>query len=1062
MPLAPPVYGYTATNAFGNLTFANPVAIVNPPGETNRLFIVEQAGRIAVITNLANPNRTVFLDISSQVPNGTPPDERGLLGLAFHPGYATNGFFYVFYAGGASGLYDILSRYQVSEANSNQANAASEVRLIAQPDDDANHNGGCLQFGPDGYLYISLGDEGDQNDTGNNSQRVDKDFFSGILRIDVDKRPGSLPPNPHSAGSTNYAIPPDNPFVGVISFNGASVNPGEVRTEFWAVGLRNPWRFSFDPATGFLYCGEVGGSLREEIEIIRKGGNYGWAYREGALNGAKSALAPAGFVSSNAIAEYDHGNGTNQGFAVIGGVVYYGDRIPQLNGAYVFADNASGNVWMLRYDGTNATPFQRLFGEIGIAAFGVDPRNADVLMANQSLSTIRRLVYSTNQIAGGTLPQTLAATGAFTNLTTLKPHAGILPYEINVPFWSDNALKSRWFSLPNTNLTIGFNEAGNWSFPTGTVWIKHFELELTNGVAASNKRLETRFLVRSADGVYGVTYRWGDSPTNATLVADEGMDEPFVINDGGGVLRTQLWHYPSRSECQRCHTAVGGYALGFNSPQMNRACDYGGVVTNQILALSQAGYYTTNVTDVSSLIALAPATDFGNSLEHRSRSYLFANCAQCHQPGGGGLGAWDARISTPIASAGIINVSLTDNLGDPNNRVFAPGSPNNSAIYLRVANFGPKHMPPLATSVLNAEAIALLGQWIAAFSTAPVLPAQTDRTIPELTTLTVTNTASDADGNNLSYWLLQGPANATIDPHGIITWSPAEADGPSTNVFTTVVMDDGAYNLRATNSFTVKVTERNEAPVLTLPANSNIDGFVAFNAVATATDVDFPTNALTFALVNGPSNLTVSAKGVINWTPSEAQGPGVHTVNVSVTDTNPLAANATSLSVTGSFQLVVRGLLTVTAENASRLFGQTNPVFTGTIIGVQDGDNITASYGCSATRNSPAGAYDIVPTLIDPDGKLVNYAVTASNGILTIVDLPRLLNIAEVPPGTFVLQWRVYPGRTYRVQYKSNLSDLEWTTLGGNQTAQTSSQAITNIAGTNRHGFYRVLDLTGP
>src|SRR5207249_2074951 len=131
------------------------------------------------------------------------------------------------------------------------------------------------------YLYVSLGDEGDQNDAGNNSQRIDKDFFSGMLRIDVDNRPDSLAPNPHAAmSSKTYSIPADNPFVGVTSFNGKAVDPTKVRTEFYAVGLRNPWRFSFDPVTGILYCGDVGGDQREEIDIIIKGGNYGWAYRE--------------------------------------------------------------------------------------------------------------------------------------------------------------------------------------------------------------------------------------------------------------------------------------------------------------------------------------------------------------------------------------------------------------------------------------------------------------------------------------------------------------------------------------------------------------------------------------------------------------------------------------------------------------------------------------------------------------------------------------------------------------------------------------------------------------
>src|SRR4051794_3677284 len=257
--------GYALTNAFPGLTFTNPVCLASPPGETSRLFIVEKKGRIVVITNLAAPTRTIFMDISSNVISAGDTSvggEEGLLGLTFHPGYATNGFFYVFYTGSATtsagpGRHDILARYQQSGSNPNQGNPASETRYIVQFDEADNHNAGDLHFGQDAYLYVSLGDEGGGGDTYGNSQRINRDFFSAILRIDVDKKPGSLAPNAHASvpDLTNYAIPQDNPYVGVTNFNGSPVDPTKVRTEFWAVGMRNPWRFSFDSVTGTLYLG---------------------------------------------------------------------------------------------------------------------------------------------------------------------------------------------------------------------------------------------------------------------------------------------------------------------------------------------------------------------------------------------------------------------------------------------------------------------------------------------------------------------------------------------------------------------------------------------------------------------------------------------------------------------------------------------------------------------------------------------------------------------------------------------------------------------------------------
>lgn len=393
--------GYSTPNAFGTLPFTNALVITSPPGETNRIFIAEQAGVIVVITNLAAPTRTVFMNISGPVAAG---GERGLLGLAFHPGYSTNRQFFAFFTTDAG--TDRLSRFETSPSNPNQGMAGSEVILINQPDQANNHNGGDLHFGPDGYLYVALGDEGGSNDQYNNSQIITQDFFAGILRIDVDKRAGNLPPSNHSASSTNYWVPADNPFVGATSFNGATIFPASVRTEFWAVGLRNPWRFSFDPANGWIYCGDVGQGAREEINIIRKGGNYGWAFREGSLAGPKTP--PTGFTSEPPIYDYARGTGEFQGTSVTGGLVYRGTRIPQLEGHYIFADHVSGNVWHFHYDGTNRTAVTRILDDPNISTFGRDPSNGDILYGDLGDSQVKRIVYT----PASALFRTLVAKGA--------------------------------------------------------------------------------------------------------------------------------------------------------------------------------------------------------------------------------------------------------------------------------------------------------------------------------------------------------------------------------------------------------------------------------------------------------------------------------------------------------------------------------------------------------------------------------------------------------------------------------------------------------------------------
>jgi uncharacterized repeat protein (TIGR03806 family) len=712
LPAAPPSTGYALTDAFPSMTFSEPIAVATPPGETNRLFVVERPGRIQIVSNLTTtPTKTLFFDITSRV---TEDGECGLLGLAFHPQFATNGFFYVTYSTShGDGTYQqLVSRFT---AVGNTVNVNTEVVLISQFDQASNHNGGDIHFGPDGYLYYSIGDEGGANDQFNNSQRIDKDFFSGILRVDVDRKVGSLEPNTHPSViinattlHANYAIPPDNPFVGATSFNGFAVTPSAVRTEFWAVGLRNPFRFSFDSATGLLYCGDVGQDQREEVDIIVKGGNYGWNYIEGNIPGPRT---PPGNIVWSPIAPiwvYDH----TVGNVITGGVVSRGSRLSQLYGTYIFCDEGSGRLWSLKKDDvTGVYSVTQLLAESPLVAFGMDPSNGDVLACNIATGHIRRLVAST---VTGSFPATLSATGAFSNLTTLTPNPGIVPYDINVPFWSDYAIKSRWFSIPSLAPKFTFAATGNWTLPVGTVWVKNFDIESTRGNPATARHLETRFIVKTTDGVYGVTYKWRADQTDADLVPENGDTSTFSVTVSGQPV-SQTWIFPARASCLNCHTYVGGYALGFNTAQFNHTTTYNGVAQNQIDALSAAGYFTAPVTSTSTLTRLANGTDTTQSLEWRARSYLSANCAQCHQPGGPALGSWDARHSIKTANAGIVNGSLSNNLGDSNNRVVVPGDLAHSVMYQRInaaPGTGTIHMPPIASNERDLVSIQLIADWI--------------------------------------------------------------------------------------------------------------------------------------------------------------------------------------------------------------------------------------------------------------------------------------------------------------------------------------------------------------
>jgi glucose/arabinose dehydrogenase len=397
--------GYQLVNAFGSLTFSQPLCIRTPPGETNRIFILEKTGLIQMVTNIgsANPAKTIYMDLRARLSTSS---EQGLLGLAFHPQFQSNGLFYIYrsYAPGTGIVYERLSRFLANPPSAPTASTNTEVVLFDQQDDASNHNGGDLHFGNDGYLYVSLGDGGGQNDQLNNSQTIRKGFHSGLLRLDVDNLPENLPPNPVSSitvltVSTNYSVPNDNPFVSTpfLWERNTSVTTNFLRTEYWAVGMRNPWRFSIDPVTGWIWVGDVGGGVREEVDVVSPGGNYGWVYREGFVGGPVSA--PVGFTSIAPIFDYGHGTtATNTGNSITGGLVYRGDRFDELTNAYLFCDYVSGFIWALRYNGTSVTDFHNLLTngvalkDTGIAAFGTDPRNGDILMANVDKGVVRRLM----------------------------------------------------------------------------------------------------------------------------------------------------------------------------------------------------------------------------------------------------------------------------------------------------------------------------------------------------------------------------------------------------------------------------------------------------------------------------------------------------------------------------------------------------------------------------------------------------------------------------------------------------------------------------------------------
>ncbi|RRB13529.1 glucose sorbosone dehydrogenase [Larkinella knui] len=352
---APPVQ---LENAFPGLKFSQPVEFTHAGDGTNRVFVIEQEGRIRVFENNSSvKSAATYLDIVNKVASG---GEMGLLGLAFHPDFKQNGYFFVNYTKN-NPRETVIARYKATPG-ADRVDPATETVLLKFGQPYSNHNGGKMAFGPDGFLYFSAGDGGSGGDPQNNGQNL-KTFLGKIIRIDVNK-----------TDKGNYGIPADNPFVG-----NANAIP-----EIYAYGLRNPWRFSFDKQTGQLWVGDVGQNRLEEVDIIQKGGNYGWRLKEG-----QDCFDPKNDCNQGKLIDPIHQYPRGDGISITGGVVYRGNNLPDLKGKYIYADYGTGNVWALSFEGTKKTGNQLLTKSGPVSAFGEDAKQ-ELYLLDYSDGTIKR------------------------------------------------------------------------------------------------------------------------------------------------------------------------------------------------------------------------------------------------------------------------------------------------------------------------------------------------------------------------------------------------------------------------------------------------------------------------------------------------------------------------------------------------------------------------------------------------------------------------------------------------------------------------------------------------
>ncbi len=671
---------------FPNLVVNDPLGMVHAGDGSNRLFVLEQPGRIRVFANDTSDGlATVFLNIQSQVEDG--PGEAGLLGLAFHPSYQNNGRFYVYYTTPENTLTSRISEFQVSSSDSNAADPLSERVLFEYPQPEGNHNGGQLAFGPDGYLYIALGDGGGSGDPFDNGQDITTPL-GAILRIDVDSTQTGL----------EYAIPPDNPFT---------TDTLGYRDEIWAYGLRNPWRFSFD-TDGTLYAGDVGQGDWEEIDIIKKGLNYGWNVMEGnhCYDGPCDTTG-----LEKPIYEYNH----SEGQSITGGYVYRGSSLTDMVGAYIYGDYVSRKIWALRYENGEVTE-NSLVAEspASISSFAVDENNEIYVVGYNG--TIHMLVESGEEPVN-TVPDSISNSGLYKDMLNKEFSDGLIEYDVNASFWSDGSFKERVLALPDTT-KIMFDQTGDWGWPSEAVIVKNFYVEMVEGDTASRRLIETRFLVKRSSGDLwnGYSYWWFNDESDAYLLPDSATRQLTIANPdctGGSYIRD--YYYPSRNECLECHTPAAGDVLGVHTAQTNKDFLYdNGVTDNQLRSYNNIRLFTEDIgEDYTGWPQWPDPTDSTEALEDRARSYLASNCANCHLPGGTGRTNMDMQYATPLEQTNMLDIDpeLGD-LGVTGAKRIMSGAADSSVVYLRMIDHGEYRMPPLATNRIDTEGSQLIENWI--------------------------------------------------------------------------------------------------------------------------------------------------------------------------------------------------------------------------------------------------------------------------------------------------------------------------------------------------------------
>ena len=701
-----PPLPFKLTRIYPELKFSQPVLITRGP-QDKRLYVLERTGKLFSFPEDINKDAPADLAIDL----AKTRDAKATYAFTFDPNFVDNRHVYMMIIDAnndATG--SVISRFTMTDQDPPTVDPTSERELFRWK--SGGHNGCCLKFGPDGYLYISTGDGAPPSPPdGNNTGQGVNDLLSCILRIDVSQDSKTA-----SGEALPYTIPLDNPFVNIKGARG----------EIFAFGFRNPWRMSFDHDTGELWVGDVGWELWEMVFRVVKGGNYGWSVTEGP-QAVRSDLETGPGPVIPPVTSHHH----SEARSITGGMVYRGHQ-QQLKGKYIYGDYVTGIFWALTNQENELASLEKI-AQSSLKIIGFGETSANELLVLDYDGGIYRLDENNVKTQTNDFPRLISETGLFTENTI--PAIGVITYKIAMQQYADGAWSEHVIALPDDEVVMLLKD-GSMQYPTGTVLAKTIFI---NEFGTRQRRpVETQVMFMQDGQWQFYTYAWRTDHSDADLVPAAGnflnLETPDKYVPSG--KRTLNWRLHSRTECVTCHNGRSP-VLAFRSDQLHaNLTSNNSMQPTQLQALVVAGlvrnakpiggaenaHKSEGISD-----QIKPMVDWNNSdRDALARSYLHVNCAHCHQPSGGGNATVDYRFSTSGEQRKLVNHRPTrGSFGIPDARLLSAGDAAGSVILYRLSVMGLGHMPHLGSRIPDERGIRLIHEWIEAM---PV-PEETDLTV---------------------------------------------------------------------------------------------------------------------------------------------------------------------------------------------------------------------------------------------------------------------------------------------------------------------------------------------